>query len=865
MAPDRWQHILEVFNVAAERDSADRDAYLDDACADDADLRAEVASLLATYDEDPAFLEDPAARIPEPPAEVEETMEGQRAGPYKILRCIGEGGMGAVYLALRDDDQYRKQVALKLVKRGMDTDEILRRFRSERQILAALDHPHIARLLDGGMTDDGRPYFVMAYIEDAVPINTYCDQHRLPVRERLRLFQQVCAAVQFAHQNLIIHRDLKPSNILVSKQGEVKLLDFGIAKLLNPNLSPFTLAQTRTEMRLLTPEYASPEQVRAGAITTASDVYQLGVLLYELLTGHRPYHLKSRATEDVARIICEEEPTKPSTVVARTAVLEGAEGDTETITPEAVSAARSTELAALRRGLAGDLDTIVLKAMHKEPQRRYTSVEALAEDVTRFLTGQTVSAQPDTVGYRVGKFVQRHRLGVAAAAVIFLLVLSFGVMMAVQASRIARQADEIAQERDKAEAVSTFLADLFEGADPTKSSDPDITAREMLDVGVEKVRDELADQPAVQARLLTLIGGIYRKLGLYDPARSTLADAIAVYRKEGGPAEGLGTALLELGNVEYRLDQFEAAEPLLNEGLALKQTALGPDHPEVAGILNSLALVYEELGRIDEARATLRKVIAIRRQQPGDEPNENLAVNLNNLANMLNDAGEVEEAEAMYREAIDILEAKYGQEHPYIAFLFNSLAGLHQDQGDFEQAEADLERARAISYEFLGEEHPFTAVVHHNLGRLFYASKDYAAAIPQFTLALDLRRRTLPEGNPDIAASLDGLGTALIESGQASAAEPHLREALAIRQQVYEEGDWRIAQVEGHLGKALVRQGRYAEAEPLLVRSYEILQATRGSDDLHTRYVLTALVDWATATRQPDHAATYQALLADMP
>ncbi|HMB92490.1 MAG TPA: tetratricopeptide repeat protein, partial [Rhodothermales bacterium] len=730
---------------------------------------------------------------------------------------------------------------------------------------AALDHPNIARLLDGGMTEDGRPYFVMAYIEDAVPITTYCDRHRLPVHERLRLFQQVCAAVQFAHQNLIIHRDLKPSNILVSKRGEVKLLDFGIAKLLNPNLSPFTLAQTRTEMRLLTPEYASPEQVRTGTITTASDVYQLGVLLYELLTGHRPYHLKSRATEDIARIICEEEPTKPSTVVARTAALEGTDGDTETITPEAVSAARSTEPAALRKGLAGDLDTIVLKAMHKEPQRRYTSVEALADDVERFLSGQPVAAQPDTVRYRMRKFIQRYRVGVAVASFVFLLVMGFGVVMAVQASRIARQADEIAQERDKAEAVSTFLADLFEGADPTKASDPDITAREMLDVGVEKVRDELADQPAVQARLLTLIGGVYRKLGLYNQARSTLTDAIAVYRQEGGRAEGLGTALLELANVEYRLDHFEEAEPLLNEGLVLKQAALGLDHSEVAGVLNSLALVYEELGRIEDARATLRQVIAIRRQEPSDEPNENLAVNLNNLANILNDAGEVEEAEAMYREAIGILEAKYGREHPYIAFLLNSLAGLHQDRGDYEKAEADLERARAISYTFLGEEHPFTAVVHHNLGRLYYASKDYAAAIPQFTLALDLRRRTMPEGNPDIAASLDGLGTVLIEHGQAAAAEPHLREALTIRQQVYEEEDWRIAQVEGHLGKALFREGRYAEAEPLLVRSYETLQATRGLDDLHTRYVLTVLVDLATATQQPDHVATYQALLAGAP
>ncbi len=862
MTPDRWQQIQDVFNAAVERPAAERVAFLDTACAADADLRREVESLLATYDEDPDFLEDPAGRVPEAPVANEaQAMKGRRIGPYKVLRRLGEGGMGAVYLAVRDDDQYRKHVALKLVKRGMDSEQILRRFRNERQILAALDHTHIARLLDGGMTDDGRPYFVMAYIEEGVPIDDYCDRHQLSVAERLALFRTVCAAVHFAHQNLVVHRDLKPSNILVSKTGEVKLLDFGIAKLLNPDLSPETVAQTVTAVRLMTPEYASPEQVRGEPITTGSDVYALGVLLYELLTGRRPYQLKSRTTEEVARVICEENPEKPSTVVAKTEEVHAQDGGTQAITPASISAARATPLDRLRRQLSGDLDTIVLKAMRKDPRRRYASVEALSDDVQRYLNGHPVLARPDTMGYRVRKFVRRHRLGVGAIGLVAVSLLLGIAGTAWQARVATAERDRARLEAEKAEQVSALLVDFLKGSDPSQAQDGTMTAREILDQGAEKVRAELDDQPEVQAQMLGVVGQVYRNLGLYEQARAALEEAIALYRDLGSGSLAYVTALKELANLEYRVEAMDAAEPLLREALALTREGEGVDDGEVASILNTLALVLEGQGKVDEARATLRQVVEMRRRALDGAPDANLAANLSNLASLLQDNGELDDAEALYQEALDNIKALWGEEHPYVAFTLNSYASLHQDRGDFVRAEADFRRAQEIGAAFFPGDHPFMLVVQHNLGKLFQEKGDFPAAALAYERALTLRRQSLPADHPDLSDSMVGLGVALMETDQGARAEPLLREALAIREGVYGDEDWRTAQAEAHLGRSLLAQARYAQAEPLLLHSYAVTMEARGYQDAQTLTILAALVELFTATNQPDRAKPYQNLL----
>ncbi|MFN0107448.1 MAG: serine/threonine protein kinase [Blastocatellia bacterium] len=440
MTPERWQRIKQIFDQVIEAETGSQEGPLTAACAGDDGLRAEVEKLLRGHEQASGFIEEPAvakaAQILQ--ISVEDALIGQQIGPYKVLREIGHGGMGQVYLAVRADDEYKKRVALKIIKRGMDTQEIIRRFRNERQILAGLDHPNIGKLLDGGTTEDGLPYFAMEYVAGK-PITDYCDDRKLSTIERLKLFRHVCAAIQFAHQNLVVHRDIKPSNILVTEDGTPKLLDFGIAKVLNPELSGQTIDPTATALRLMTPEYASPEQVRGETITTASDVYSLGVVLYELLTGHRPYRVKSRLPHEILRIVCEEEPEKPSTAVSRTEEGTSRDGSKPiTLTPESVSRTREGEPNKLRQKLRGDVDNIVLMAMRKEPQRRYTTVNQFSEDLRRYIDGLPVVASKDTVSYRAQKFVKRNRSAVVAAALIFLSLFG-GIAVAWWQARIAQQ------------------------------------------------------------------------------------------------------------------------------------------------------------------------------------------------------------------------------------------------------------------------------------------------------------------------------------------------------------------------------------------------------------------------------------------
>ena len=418
--PEKWEQVKELFALALEQEPAERSRFLRQACAGDDRLRVEVESLLSSFDGADTFLEDcPAADLF---TKQSRAIAGKKIGAYRIVREIGRGGMAVVYLGERDDQSYRKQVAIKMVKPGIDTEQILQRFRNERQTLAALDHSNIVKLLDGGSTEDGLPYLVMEYVE-GLPIDQYCDLHTLSIDERLPLFRQVCSAVQYAHENLVIHRDLKPGNILIAKGGVPRLLDFGIAKLLNPGFSQVPLA-TLANWRPMTPEYASPEQIRGRAITTAADVYSLGVLLFELLTGHRPYRAAvGQSFLEMERLVCETEPEKPSVVVSRMEEKTSAHGAAPTVvTPELVSTQRGLRPPELRRRLRGDLDTIVLKAIRKEPGRRYSSVEEFSQDIERYLTGMPVLARKSTIAYRGGRFLRRHKESLATALTLLILV-----------------------------------------------------------------------------------------------------------------------------------------------------------------------------------------------------------------------------------------------------------------------------------------------------------------------------------------------------------------------------------------------------------------------------------------------------------
>jgi serine/threonine protein kinase/tetratricopeptide (TPR) repeat protein len=431
--PEKWEQVKELFALALERDPEERISFLRQACAGDDSLLTEVESLLSSFDGAPTFLEDcPAANLLSAQSRA---IAGRRIGAYRIIREIGHGGMAVVYLGERDDQNYRKQVAIKMVKPGIDTKQILNRFRNERQTLATLDHANIVKLLDGGSSDDGAPYLVMEYVE-GLPIDQYCDLNKLSIDDRLRLFREVCSAVQYAHEKLVIHRDLKPGNILISKTGKPRLLDFGIAKLLNSECFQTPLV-TRTNWHPMTPEYASPEQIRGQAITAATDVYSLGVLLFDLLTGHRPYRSAGLSLLEIERLVCETEPEKPSTVINREEETIAGEGAARiVITPESVSNQRGLQPTELQRRLRGDLDTIVMKALRKEPERRYGSVEEFSRDIERYLAGMPVSARKSTVAYRSGRFLHRHKESLAAVLVVLGIVAGIAIW---QVHRISHQ------------------------------------------------------------------------------------------------------------------------------------------------------------------------------------------------------------------------------------------------------------------------------------------------------------------------------------------------------------------------------------------------------------------------------------------
>jgi serine/threonine protein kinase len=489
--PD-FQNVEEIFHAALECEPNQLDAFLNEKCAGDEILRREVEALLALHRRAGSFIETPIADVASGLLKEDETdlLIGQTIGHYKISQRISAGGMGAVYLAERADRQYEKQVAIKLIKRGMDTDSVLRHFRNERQILASFDHPNIARLLDGGATESGLPYFVMEYVE-GLPVDAYCDAHALSIVERLKLFREVCAAVSYAHRHTVIHRDVKPSNILVTSDGTPKLLDFGIAKILQPSDAVEPLA-TLTGVRLMTPHYASPEQVRGEALTTATDVYSLGVVLYQLLTGRKPYRLKTQAPEEISRAILEQEPPRPSTAIAKS----DGSGKSQVLNP---------------KSLRGDLDNIVLTALRKEPDRRYQSVEQFSEDIRRHLEALPVAARKDTLAYRSAKFIRRNTVATAAAALIFLTLIG-GIVATTWQARKAR-AEKARAERRFNDVRQLARSVLFDYHDAIKDLPGATRVREQLVKDALTYLDSLASEATGDPDLQRELAAAYERVG----------------------------------------------------------------------------------------------------------------------------------------------------------------------------------------------------------------------------------------------------------------------------------------------------------------------------------------------------------------
>ena len=740
MTPERWQQINEALDAVLEVPPSKRAAYLEAHHGDDATLRDKVAALAAAYEDAQSFLDEPVAGYVAPlmPELDTRPLDGKRAGPYRLLRQLARGGMGTVYLAARDDEQYHKKVAVKLVRRGMDTDDVLRRFRTERQILARLEHPNIARLIDGGVTDEGRPFFVMEYVEGR-PLDAYCNTLRLSIRERLTLFLKVCEAVRYAHGKLVIHRDLKPSNILVREEGTVKLLDFGIAKLLSDDDE----ALTRTGMRVMTPEYAAPEQVRGEAVTTATDVYALGVLLYKLLTGRLPYRVRGLSRHEIERAILDTDPTRPSTAIT----MVRAEDSAHATSPEAISRDRGTSVSALRRRLSGDLDTIVLKALQKEPERRYASVEAFEEDARRYLAGLPVRARKDTLVYRATKFTRRHRYGVAGSVLMLALIVSYAFTTRAQAERITF-------ERDKAEQVAAFLADLFKRADPFETADS-MTVRQALERGAAQVETELAHQPVVQAQLMLVISEVYQNLGLYQEGLA-LAQRSLDLRKAalGDEHPDVAASLFRVADIICYLGDYHTSDSLYRVSLAMRQKLLGPEHADIAESLNGLGLMlyYKEGGR-GESETVLRQALAMNQKLLGAE-HPQVAESMHNLSATLYRLGKLDEAESLLRRGLAMRRKILGNDHPDLAPHLSFLARVLIDLDRPDEVEPLLREALAIQRQRLGAAHPMTMRTHLGLARFLREQNRYGEAEALLREALPIQRQRFGDDHEAVRALL---------------------------------------------------------------------------------------------------------------
>lgn len=852
-APDRWSRVKALVATVLDRSPADRAAFLDQAC--DPALRAEIDLLLAAADRAGGFLEVPAIRcVTSLPPVLE------RAGPYRLVREIGSGGMGSVYLAIRADDEYRKEVALKIVGPGLRTPDVLRRFRQERQTLANLVHPNIARLLDGGSTDQGLPYFVMDYV-DGLPIDEYCDRGQLGIDERVQLCRSVCAAVQYAHQNLVVHRDLKPDNILVTSDGVPKLVDFGIAKVLDSEARLFE--STIESVRPMTLRYASPEQVAGMPVTTAADQYSLAVVMYELLTGHSPYRLQEYRKDELERAIREQEPDRPSTAVTRTQTGRNSDGSPLRITPEVVSAARAESPARLRRRLTGDLDTILLTALRKEPSRRYPSVEQFAEDLRRYQDGRPVVARTDTLPYRAGKFIRRNRLGVAAAAALLIALLGGIGATTWQAQVAARERDRARAEAAKSNQISQFLQEMIGTANAYESPRPvspnKLTVAQMFDRATERLERGPKLDPAIEAALRRTIAGALVSLGRYDAAESQIRKALLLHEGVSEPdGRELARSRLVLATALSMNGTYAEAEREIRAALAARR-AISAERDELLGqILVTMGWILWQGGRADEAQATAQEALTVNRGLLGDAHRET-AVSWNLVGVLSQTRGDLDTADHAFREAIATLDRSTSPDHAVRSTILVNLATLARAQRRYADAERLYEQALAHRRSLVGDDHPDVAVMRSLLAGLHLRQGRLDTAEQYILDALAVQQRVLPPGQFDRTKSLLTHGHILTITGRAAEAEAQLREALAVRRGGFKEHDWQVAEAAGLLGACLSALGRHGEAEPLLRQAHEDLRRLSGDQDYNVQVFAEALARLYDASGQPARAAAIRA------
>ena len=863
MAPERWRKAEELYHAAREHEAGDRNTFLDQTCGVDEDLKREVQAMLA-QDSRSGILDrtvpklDPTVSM-EPP-----DTAGVVIGRYRLLEKIGEGGMGEVWLA-EQKEPVRRRVALKLISRGISTREVIARFESERQALALMDHPAIAKVFDAGSTPRGAPYFVMEYVA-GVPITAYCDNHRLNTRERLELFMRVCEGVQHAHQKAIIHRDLKPSNILVTEVDEKaapKIIDFGVAKALTQRLTADTLF-TQAGALVGTPEYMSPEQANSSGedIDTRTDVYSLGIILYELLAGVPPLELRNVTFEEFLRRLREDEPPRPSTRIRTQAPATSAE----------VARRRQTEPLALVKQMRGDLDAIVLKALEKGRSRRYGSPAELAADIGRYLKNEAVLAVAPSAAYRAHKFERRHRGSlVTAAAFVLVLLTAAGVSI--------RQSLRANREAAVAQAVNDFLQkDLLAQASaaaqsgPNAKPDPDIRVRTALDRAATRIGGKFDRQPEVEAAIRDTMGQTYMDLGLYPEARKQLERALELHRRALG-AENPKTlsTMATLARTAYLQGKLPEAEALFSEAYQIQRRVLGPEHPDTLFSMTGLAPAYQEQGKYAQAEALLNQSLQVQRRVlgPGDPRTlssmNNLAylysyqgkyaqaealdaqtlelmrrvlgpehpatlTSLYNLADAYAGQGRYAQAEALFRQALEIRRRVLGPEHRDTLYSMTALAGLYQDEGKYAQAEALGRQGLEIQRRILGPEHLDTLDSMANVAGIYSSQAKYPQAEALYHQTLEIERRVLGPDHPLALDTLSGFAYMYQLQGKYALAESYTVQVLAGRRHALGVEHPNTMASAANLALAYLSQGKFIESEP---RAREALEFNRKRQPEH--------------------------------
>jgi serine/threonine-protein kinase len=845
MGNSDWSRLETLFFRALEVPEGEQESFLLQECRGDEALAAEVLEMVRASDrpDDLRWLN----RLERDSADSrEEELPTRHVGPYRIISLLGRGGMGAVYLAERDDDQYRQRVAVKLVRSDLATSALSHRLRTERQILAGLKHPNISTLLDGGVTRDGRPYLVMQY-ESGLPITEYCDEHRLTIPERLELFAEVCEAVQYAHGNLVVHRDLKPSNILVAERGEPKLLDFGIAKILEGGLD---ITGPPTEnVRLLTPEHAAPEQIKGDAVTTATDVYGLGILLYELLAGERPFRAADTLPLEFHRRVCEDPPTRPSEEVSANP-RKPAGGDR----PGAVARLRNTTPPALVHALRGDLDQIVMMALRKEPTRRYGSAGQLAEDVRRYLGGHPVIAQPDRLGYRVRKFLARHYVATAATAAIVLLLATTAVYSTLQAQRTQAALAVAERERDRAEQVGSVLLGLFESANPDAAPRDTLRVGEILERGLRRAAANLAGQPDLVSEVYALTGQAYSGLGRPDLAGDYLDSALVAL--DGAPLHDdvrRSDLLYTRGAVAE--ERFDFQEALEFYERSLEAATRAGSETGITVALSRMMMVNHWMGR-PEVADTFAANLEARLTQVVEIDDPRLAFAFSEMSYVYLYTGDLERAERYARIGLDGYRSVYGERHPQVREGLLAMTEVNAHLGRYEEARRyALERAE-VTRDAYPEENTAYGEALAKLAEI-ELSLDPAAAEEHARQALaELERATDELELLHYPRML--LGKALRDQGRFPEAEQEMLSVVDALTQVYGVYGVRTIEERGHLALIMAQQGRVEEAETILLRDYEYLVTERGRDSRSTQTAGNHLAELYEIWNRPEMAAEFR-------